>query len=303
MGVVIEATAVSRPTRRPTSHGARRLADEAARTCLRTAGRAHSDVDMLINAGVYRERGLGEPALAALIQQDVDLNPGDFAGGGHGTFSFDIDNGMCGALTGADVLRSFITSGAIELGLVVASDSAPGPIRARWLPYPEAGAAMLLSRDAAVEGFAATRFTTFPEYADLAEGYWQWRASRLRGRHGVHGYNRLMVVERPGFRQRATDCAADSTGKFLADLGVAVSDVDLLVATPGPGLADPLADQLGIPHARTLHTGEQLGAMHSAQPIAAIDLARRSGRWNEARTILIVAAGSGITVANALYRH
>src|SRR5450755_3014038 len=50
---------------------ARRLADTAARTCLARAGKEASDVDMLINAGVYREDSMGEPALATLIQEDI----------------------------------------------------------------------------------------------------------------------------------------------------------------------------------------------------------------------------------------
>ncbi len=303
MGVVIRAAAVSRPTRWPLTHGARRLADAAAREALRAAGRGPAELDMLVNAGVYRERGLGEPALAALIQEDVRANPGDLATGEHGTFSFDIDNGACGVLTAADLLRGFLTSGAIRLGMVVTSDSGPGPAHARWFPQPEAGGALVLGTDDAVEGFVALRFSTFPEYAGLYEGYWEWREHRRRRGRRRPGRNRLVVVERPGFRARATDCAYESVGKFLADLGVATADIDLLVATPEPGFADPLAGRLGIGHGRTLHLGEQLGRLHTAQPVAAVDLARRTGRWDDARTILMVSAGSGITVASALYRH
>ena len=55
---------------------ARRLADDAARTCFSLAGCQPSDVDMLINVGVYREDSMGEPALAALIQEDIGANLG-----------------------------------------------------------------------------------------------------------------------------------------------------------------------------------------------------------------------------------
>ena len=33
-------------------------------------------MDMLINAGVYREDSMGEPALAALVQEDIGANLG-----------------------------------------------------------------------------------------------------------------------------------------------------------------------------------------------------------------------------------
>ena len=70
MGARIEAAAAL------TGHGrrkasARHLADAAARACLTNAGKEPGDVDLLINAGVYREDNMGEPALAALIQEDI----------------------------------------------------------------------------------------------------------------------------------------------------------------------------------------------------------------------------------------
>src|SRR6516164_8287214 len=80
-------------------HSALRLAVTAARDCLNETGRTPHDIDLLINAGIYRDRNLGEPALAAMIQQDIGANPEDPHAGAHGTFSFDIANGVCGTLT------------------------------------------------------------------------------------------------------------------------------------------------------------------------------------------------------------
>ena len=301
MGVVIENTAVAVPTG-PASHGARRLADTAARHCLHEAGRDPATVDMLVNAGVYRERGLGEPALAALIQEDVEANPAPREDG-HGTFSFDIDNGACGFLTGVDLLRGFLLSGAIDVGMLVASDSPPGPLQTRGFPFAESGAAAVLLRDPREDGFTALRFQTFPEYAALLEGVWEWRAHRRVRPGDPGGSNRLAVLERPGFRGRALDCAHETTASFLADNGVSAGEVDLLIATPEAGFADPLAERLGIDENVVVHVGERLVRAHTAAPIAALDVARRTGKWAEAHTILFVSAGSGITVAQALYRR
>ena len=55
---------------------ARGLADAAARKCFALAGRKPGDIDMLINVGMYREDNMGEPALAALIQEDIGANLG-----------------------------------------------------------------------------------------------------------------------------------------------------------------------------------------------------------------------------------
>lgn len=250
--------------------------------------------------GVYRERGLGEPALAALIQEDVGANPGHPPVGGHGTFSFDIDNGACGVLTAAHVVRGFLESGAARWCAVVASDSGPGPVHARQVPYPETGGAVLLAWDDATPGLVAHQASTFPEFEGLAQGHWSWEPGRLSP-HG--GHKALVVLERPGFHERAVDCAAEVARDLLVAQQVAAGDVDLLLATHGPGFADAVGDRLGIPHGRILHLGEDLAGAHTAEPIAAISRAMDQGRWADARTVLLVAAGAGISVAASLYRQ
>ncbi len=76
MGTVIERVALTEGgwlTRR----SALRLAVKSAKDCLERAGRDPDDVELLVNAGIYRDRNLGEPAMAAMIQQDIGANPED----------------------------------------------------------------------------------------------------------------------------------------------------------------------------------------------------------------------------------
>ncbi len=85
MGTVIEQVAVGESRWRH-RHSALNLAVDTAQDCLRMAARHPHDVDLLVNAGIYRDRNLGEPALAALIQEDIGANPEDPHSGAHGTF-------------------------------------------------------------------------------------------------------------------------------------------------------------------------------------------------------------------------
>ena len=71
--------------------GALELADVAARLCLERANRTADELDLLINAGVYHDKILSEPAFASLIQEDIGANLGHPAGAGRGTFSFDVN--------------------------------------------------------------------------------------------------------------------------------------------------------------------------------------------------------------------
>ena len=88
-----------RRRRRRAVRGRCRLADAAARSCLERAHRSADDIELLINAGVYFDRNISEPAIAALIQEDIGANLEQVAGAGQGTLSFDVRNGACGLLT------------------------------------------------------------------------------------------------------------------------------------------------------------------------------------------------------------
>jgi 3-oxoacyl-[acyl-carrier-protein] synthase III len=113
----VVAGAGAPPTRWPT---------RPARRALDLAGLAAADIDLLVDAGLYHDRNLGEPALAALIQEDIGANPEDPHAGGHGTFSFDVANGPCGMFTELQVVDGFLRAGTVRHALVVASDADPG---------------------------------------------------------------------------------------------------------------------------------------------------------------------------------
>ena len=115
----------------------------AAKACLAHAGRHAGEVDMLINAGIYRDRNMAEPALAALIQEDIGAHPEDPHPDSHGTFSFDVANGACGVLTALQIADGFLRSHAIQRALIVASDADPGHRMSYHFPFSSVGAAML----------------------------------------------------------------------------------------------------------------------------------------------------------------
>lgn len=307
MGTRIEAAfaQAGNGARKPT---ARRLADAAARDCFSLAGRRPGDIDMLINVGIYREDSMGEPALAALIQEDIGANLGHPPRGGPGTFSFDLLNGACGVITAVQIESGMLRSGVIRLGAVVASDVQPELENpgARFLR--PAGGAMLLRWDDSFAGFTDFSSETFPEYADLFTSGLVWREWRgMRGMRGPRrgaGHHEMTVALRPGYQARLADCAEEATRRFLRRLGLGVEDIDLLVPSPASAaFVDRLRARLGIPGDRVAYTPEDLEGAYTTGPIAALQAAIKSGRLGEARNALLLAAGAGITVALALYRQ
>lgn len=329
MGTTIEAVSTSQPHRRFGGTGALRLADDAARACLERADRSASELDFLINAGVYRDNNIGEPALASMIQEDIGANPDPPVLGGHGTFSFDVYNGACGVLTGMHIMDGFLTSGAIDLGIVVASDADPergsnwdfpfglvgaaGRVsrsgRQSRFPFSPVGGAVLLSRSGEKgKGFSRFAFATFSEFEDLFEADVSWEkgrilrvvADRIPGLEP--GRNVLRVHEGGGYAARCAECAVTSAEKFLESAGLGPMDIDLLVPSPTPeGFPGLVSQSLGIPEDRVARVDESFGRVHTAGPIAALDSAMRSGQFAEAGNVLFATVGAGISVGLALY--
>jgi len=295
MGAVIEAvvTAGHTSSDRPPSSTA--LAVEAARRTLASAARRPDAIDLLVNASVYRAANIMEPANAAFVQRDVEAD-GEFAPvKGRRTLSFDISNGACGMVNGLQVVDGFITSGAARHGLVVTGDVDPLPGRSEGYPYAPLGAAILLGPggDAGFEAFA---LRSYPQYADLHTSTIRWSGTE----HvvGVH--------EDSAFHARCEECADAALTAFLDERRLTPDDVDLVVASP-PGV---LKRRSSSPPAHpTLRADQVLDAdsleparVHTAGIALALESALRSPRYPSAGRVLLVAVGSGITVAIASYR-
>jgi 3-oxoacyl-[acyl-carrier-protein] synthase-3 len=304
MGTHIEA-AWAQAGGGPRKSTARRLADAAVRNCLGLAGCAPGDVDMLINVGVYREDNMGEPALAALIQQDIGANPGQSPTGRPGTFSFDLLNGACGAITALQIESGLLKSGVIRLGAIVASDVEPDLDNPGDAFTEPAGGAILLRWHEDLTGFTDFGAETFPEYADLFTSGLVWRERRgIRVPRQGSGRNQMVITVQPGYHARLADCAEEATRRFLRRVGLGVADIDLLV--PGlaaPGFVDELRARLGIPGDRVAYIPENLDGAYTTGPIAALQAAIQSGQLDEARCTLLLSAGPGATIALALYRQ
>ena len=302
MGTRIEAAATAQPRSRLIGRGALHLSDTAATRCLRRAHHRPDDLDLLINAGLYKDHNAAEPALAAIIQDELGANRGSPPRAGHhGTFSFDVLNGGCGVITAAQLLDAFVGHGEARFGLIVAADADPSPWTSRRFPFSPAGGALLIAHTADTSGFQRFALRTFPEHALLFEAELRWdpRAGVTR-----RGRNVLEVHEAPGFAACCVDRAVEVATGFLADAGLTAADIDLVIASQHPrGFGLLVSRRLGIPTVRLPAVPSAFAAAHTAGPIAALEAAITTGRFARARHTLFVTAGAGLTIGLALYRH
>lgn len=288
MGTVINGLDVTHGGWRA-RHSALRLAVAAATSCLDRAGRSPDDVDLLINAGIYRDRNLAEPALAALIQQDVGATPEDPHRDGHGTFSFDVSNGACGVLTALQIVDGYMRSHTIDCALVVASDADPGRGRSQHFPFSHAGAALLCDWRDGDCGLGPVHWVNMPDDGES-----------FRATVGLHdSRNVLRFDASDAMDEQFATAAAEAARRCLQDSALGVCDVDAIIAAPArDGYRAALATHLGVPVGSiTVATDER---MHTAALVAALH--HGTPGLPPGSSVLIIAAGAGITAGAALYR-
>jgi 3-oxoacyl-[acyl-carrier-protein] synthase-3 len=289
MGTVIDRLDVARGGWR-TRHSALHLAVSAAQTCLARAGRSAADLDLLVNVGLYRDRNLGEPALAALIQEDIGAHPEDPHDDTHGTFSFDIANGSCGALTGLQIVDGFLRSHTIDWALVVASDADPGRGMSEHFPFAATGGAILCRWTDDEFGLGPVQWVNLPDAGESFSATVGLEDSR----------NVLRFRESESMDDRFASAGAQVARECLTKSALGLDDVDLIVVAPARRkFRMAIADHLGVSVSRIVVADDE--RMHTASLVAALD--RRTGGIPAGNRVLIIAVGAGITAGAALYNE
>jgi 3-oxoacyl-[acyl-carrier-protein] synthase-3 len=291
MGTVIERVEITHPRWRG-RHSALRLAVTAAKTCLQRSGCDPDELDLVVNAGIFRDRNIGEPALAALIQDDIGANPEDPHAGGHGTFSFDIANGACGVLTALQVVDGFFRTHSIRRALVVASDADPGHGMSEHFPFSAAGAALLCGWADDDRGLSHVSWVNANDEAS---------AGTFSATVGfADARNVLRFSESTAMDERFATAAAEAARTCLDAHSVRLSDLDMVVAAPArQGFRTALSNELGVPVARVGVAADE--RMHTAALAAAFE--QQADRLTPDAHILLVCAGAGVTAGAALYRR
>ena len=288
MGTVIDRVDIAQPRWRD-RHSALHLAVSAAKTCLQRAGCDADELDLVVNAGIYRDRNLGEPALAALIQDDIGANPEDPHAGGHGTFSFDLANGSCGVLTALQIVDGFLRTHSIRRALVVASDADPGHGLSEHFPFSAAGAALLCRWSDDDYGLSRVSWVNSPN----SEPFWATVGF-------ADARNVLRFSESADMDEQFGAAAAQAARACLDEQSVKIADVDMIVAAPArPGFRAALSNRLGVP-VDQITVADDAG-MHTAALAAAFH--GQAERLPTGAKVLFVAAGAGVTAGAALYRQ
>lgn len=94
----------------------------AATSCLEKSSHQRSDLGLLIYSGVYRTGYVVEPAYAALLAGELDINASMDSRNGKKTLAFDIFNGAVGVLNACSVALQMIRANKCKNALIVAAE-------------------------------------------------------------------------------------------------------------------------------------------------------------------------------------
>ncbi|MBL1074231.1 hypothetical protein JK358_07460 [Nocardia sp. 2] len=272
------------------------LATRAGRAALEQAEVAPERVGLVINAGVYRDSNIAEPAVAALLQKRLEVGL-EYETGRVPAFSFDLLNGGTGVLQALTVAQSFIAARDLEYVLVLAGDAHPSTQRDRAdFPYTPTGAALLLRSDTEAGGFGGlhtlgTADTARPTgWADLIGAGTDGRnALTVRGGEG-DPLAAAETVVRSALDEERIDGTDFATGRAV-----------LLAPAPVPGFRERLAYRLGVPSISVAGVDPAVGDPYTAAPVHAYVNAAAEGQLAQAGAVVFVGADDG-SAACVVYR-
>jgi 3-oxoacyl-[acyl-carrier-protein] synthase III len=271
------------------------LLRQAATDCLAHSCFDRGDIALLIFAGVYRTAYLTEPAIAALLAGELDINATLSESDPRRTLAFDISNGAVGFLNACHVATEMIRAGRVTAAMVVTSEveNNAESFPAEMLGIEETGSAVILTLAAGPPaGFGSFCFRAFTE-----------RAMAL----ATHCINRdatvcLVVTRDPDLeRQYVAAIAATVTG-FLAGEGIELGRIArVLPPQISPEFISSLSAALGVPREQFVDvTGGRRDLFTSSVPFAFRSLGEL-GLMTSGDIGLVVTVGSGIQVGCALY--
>lgn len=283
----------------PGEHGlgrdAVKLGRAAAERCLRDASYQPSDMDLLIYAGVYRNDFLAEPAVAALLAGELQVNDDIASIKQKRSFAFDVFNGAVGFLNGCYLASRLIEAQRFGTVLVVASEienNAAMPSRGlRGLS--ETGAALIL--DAAGDGKAGFGNFVFRYQTDHINALSAYTA-RAEGR------TFLRVDMAADIQSYYLEGAPAAISELLEIEGLNASQISIVF---GPQISrefsTALSKRLGIPREKFVDVERDGNDLFTCALPYALQHARDGNRPEPGDIGLIICVGAGIQVGCAVY--
>ena len=284
------------PETKASSRNTLELLHMAAADCLDKSSYSSNDIGVLIHTGVYRSEYVMEPALAALLAGKLNMNGLLSDTDNRKTLAFDVFNGSIGFLNACHIAQQMIESGKCKAAMIVASE-----IENNAKQYPDclmglrqtASAIILDAHPASHKGLS--RFL-FRDDTSFLNSY----TARSLSQEGGHF---LAVEKAADLEDRYLDGIAPAVDELLRREGIAPDQVNLVFPPQiSTNFISRLIGRLELPRARFVDVAGDGPDLFSSSLPYGLAFALRENLVQSGDIGLMIAAGSGIQIACAIYK-
>lgn len=265
------------------------LASHAALQAIEMAGRANSDIDLIILATTTADKIF--PGTACLLQKRLDV---------HGCPAFDVQAVCTGFVYALGIADKFIRAGEAKCALVVGSETLSRILdwndRSTCVLFGDGAGAVVLEASAE-PGILSTHLHADGSYEHL-----------LHVPHGISsGYEQLkageayVYMEGNAVFKMAVNKLGEIVDEALEANRLDKGDLDWLVPHQANSrIIEATARKLKMSMERVVLTVSEHGNTSAASIPLALDTAVRDGRIKKGETLMLEAFGSGFTWGSAL---
>ena len=267
----------------------------AATNCLSRSGYDRNDIALLIYSGVYRSEYVMEPAIAALLAGDLDMNAKITETENNKTLAFDVFNGAIGFLNSCHVSQQMMAAGSCKTAMVVAAevennaDSFPDKL----MGIRETASALILEPDPLNEkGFSNFFFEYNTDSLDTYTTHYRTRDSSPH----------LRILKDPGLDALYIECILPAVEKLLKMEGLDLNHIDMIFPPQiSSAFIRLLSEKLDLPLEKFIDVaGDGPDLFTSSLPYS-FEHAVENGLVKNGNIGLMIAVGSGIQVGCAIY--
>lgn len=267
----------------------------AATNCLSRSGYDRNDIGLLIYSGVYRSEYVMEPAIAALLAGELDMNAKITEAENNKTLAFDIFNGAIGFLNACHVSQLMMAAGSCKTAMIVAAeiennaDSFPDKL----MGIRETASALILESDPSNEkGFSNFLFNYNTESLNAYTTSYRMRDSNPH----------LQVLKDPGLDGLYIECIPPAVEKLLKMEELDLNHIDMIFPPQiSSGFIKRLSEKLNLPIEKFIDVVGEGPDLFSSSLAYSFEHAVDNGLVKPGDTGLMIAVGSGIQVGCAIY--
>ncbi len=263
---------------------------QASKSCLKASAYESQDIGLLIFSGVYRDEYLMEPAYAALLAGELDMNGLLTETNERQTLAFDMFNGAVGFLNACHVAQQMMVAGKSKLAMITTSESENNALfyAEELMGIEETASALILDTDSE-KGFSHFLFSHHTDNQDVYEVDCSSETVKLR----------LQIRKSPELEHAFLAGILPTVSELLEQAKLTLEDIDwVLPPQISSDFIGRLGEQLQVSPEKLIDVCQSNDLFTSALPYSmqAAQAQAQSGDIG-----LVITVGSGIQVGCAIY--